>query len=260
MGVLNVTPDSFSDGGRYLAVDAAVAHGLALAEAGADIVDVGGESTRPGSQRISPGEEEARVLPVIAQLAEAGVRVSIDTLNASTALSAAAAGASVVNDVSGGLADPGMLPQIAGTPLTYIVGHWRGPMSDGGDTRYGDVVAEVRAELQERVRDAKAAGIAAGQLVIDPGLGFGKAGESNWRLLARFAELRELGLPVMVGASRKRFIGALLPEGAPLRDRDFPTAVLSVLAAQAGAWAVRVHDVAATRLALDVLERWEDAR
>ncbi len=260
MGVLNVTPDSFSDGGRYLDADAAVQHGLALAAAGADIVDVGGESTRPGSVRVAPGEEEDRILPVVARLAAEGVTVSVDTLNASTAMSAAAAGATIVNDVSGGLADEEMFRNLAGTPLIYVLGHWRGPMSDGGDTTYDDVVADVRAELRDRVRAAKEAGLAAEQLVLDPGLGFGKAGQANWKVLAHLEAFCELGLPVMVGASRKRFVSALLPEGSPMAARDLPTAVISVLAAQSGAWAVRVHDVAGTRLALRTFEQWEAAR
>lgn len=257
MGILNVTPDSFSDGGRYFASERAVEHGLQLRDQGADILDIGGESTRPGAKRISAQEEQDRVLPVISALRKEGAVVSIDTLNATTALSAAAAGATIINDVSGGLADPDMLKTVAGTELTYVLGHWRNG-SQEMDTRadYADVLADVRSELQARIRAAKEAGISDAQLVLDPGLGFSKVGFQNWQLLQRQHEFAKLGYRVMIGASRKRFLADLLPDDAPVEDRDLPTAVVSVLSAQQGAWAVRVHNVAQTRTALDTFAAW----
>jgi dihydropteroate synthase len=261
MGVLNVTPDSFSDGGRWASTDSAVRHAIDLRDAGADLVDVGGESTRPGADRVSPQVEQDRVLPVIAELARLGIRTSIDTLNAGTADLAAAAGADIINDVSGGLADPGMAAVVARTGLTYIAMHWRGharTMDTLAD--YDDVVSTVVAELTARVAVLEAAGVARSQIVLDPGLGFSKDAEQNWQVFARLDAFAPLGLPVMVGASRKRFLAGVLPAGAAIVDRDLPTAVLSVLAAQAGAWAVRVHDVAGTRTALNVLARVDSAR
>jgi dihydropteroate synthase len=248
MGILNVTPDSFSDGGRFAHTEAAIARGLELRDAGAAIVDVGGESTRPGATRVDPAEERARVIPVIAALAQEGVAVSIDTMNASTASAAVQAGARMVNDVSGGLADDGMARVVADTGAHFAVMHWRG----GADAApaFHDVVAEVRAELKARVAALVVAGVDPGQIVLDPGLGFGKAPEHNWALLAHLDELASLGHGILIGASRKRFVGALLPPGAPMEDRDFPTAVISALVARQGAWAVRVHDVPSTRLAL----------
>ncbi|TFD69827.1 dihydropteroate synthase [Cryobacterium ruanii] len=254
MGVLNVTPDSFSDGGQWASTDAAIEHGLLLHAQGADLIDVGGESTRPGATRVAPEQEQQRIIPVVTELARQGLRLSIDTLNAGTALAAAKAGASVINDVSGGLADPGMAAVVAETGLTYVVMHWRAhaqQMDTLAD--YGDVVTDVIAELRTRVDALTVAGVARDRIVLDPGLGFSKRTEHNWQLLNRLDAFAELGLPVMVGASRKRFLAEVLPVGAPVRDRDLPTAVVSVLAAQAGAWAVRVHDVAATRTALNVL-------
>ena len=254
MGVLNVTPDSFSDGGQWASTDAAIEHGLLLHAQGADLIDVGGESTRPGATRVAPEQEQQRIIPVVTELARQGLRLSIDTLNAGTALAAAKAGASVINDVSGGLADPGMAAVVAETGLTYVVMHWRAhaqQMDTLAD--YGDVVTDVIAELRTRVDALTVAGVARERIVLDPGLGFSKRTEHNWQLLNRLDAFAELGLPVMVGASRKRFLAEALPVGAPVRDRDLPTAVVSVLAAQAGAWAVRVHDVAATRTALNVL-------
>lgn len=250
MGILNVTPDSFSDGGRWDATDAAIERGLELRAQGAALVDVGGESTRPGAARVDPDEERARVLPVVAALAQEGVAVSIDTLNASTALAAVEAGAQFVNDVSGGLADDQMARVVADTGVHFAVMHWRG----GADARadFADVVAEVRAELKTRVAELVVAGVDPAKIVLDPGLGFGKDPAHNWALLTHLDELASLGHGILVGASRKRFIGALLPEGAPMEDRDLPTAVISALVARQGAWAVRVHDVPSTRLALDV--------
>jgi len=261
MGVLNVTPDSFSDGGRWASTEAAVQHAVDLCADGADLIDVGGESTRPGADRVSPGLEQDRVLPVITELSRLGIRTSIDTLNARTAELAADAGVNIINDVSGGLADPGMAAVVARTGLTYIAMHWRGharTMDTLAD--YDDVVTTVVAELSERVAVLEAAGVARSQIVLDPGLGFSKDAEQNWRVFARLDAFAPLGLPVMVGASRKRFLAGVLPEDAAILDRDLPTAVLSVLAAQAGAWAVRVHDVAGTRAALNVLARVDSAR
>ena len=258
MGVVNVTPDSFSDGGRYLDVDDAVAHGLELIAAGATIIDVGGESTRPGAARVDTREEQHRVAPVIAALAAAGARVSIDTMNAETARAAADAGASIINDVSGGLADDRMPGVMAASGLDCVISHWRGHSADmASRATYTDAAVDVARELDDRVTTLRGQGVDPGRIVVDPGLGFSKHAEHNWRILARLDLLRELGYPVLVGASRKRFIGALLPEDAPMEARDLPSAVVSVLAAQAGAWGVRVHDVAATRLALDPLDAWQ---
>jgi len=261
MGVLNVTPDSFSDGGKWATTDAAISHGLALQAEGADLIDVGGESTRPGAGRVSPAEEQSRIIPVITELARQGVVVSVDTLNAGTAAAAAAAGAVIINDVSGGLADPRMASVAADTGLTYIAMHWRGHAQKMDSLAvYGDVVAEVLAELSWRVDALTNAGVRRDKIVLDPGLGFAKLPAHNWQLLANLDAFDTLGLPVMVGASRKRFLAGVLPETAGIEARDLPTAVLSVFAAQAGAWAVRVHDVAATRTALNVLAVVDSAR
>ena len=251
VGVVNVTPDSFSDGGHYLDADAAIAHGLALTAEGADIVDVGGESTRPGAVPVPPAEELRRVLPVVRGLVAAGVRVSIDTRRAVVAAAAAEAGASIVNDVDGGAGDPAMLAVVAGTGADFVVMHSRGPAAASGG--YRDVVAEVAADLRDRVDAARATGIPDSRLIIDPGLGFAKNAQENWLLLARLDELRIGDLRMLVGASRKRFLGPLLPEGAPAAERDLPTAVLSALLADRDVWALRVHDVAATRVALAVV-------
>ncbi len=261
MGVLNVTPDSFSDGGLWLEPDAAIAHGLDLVAQGADLVDVGGESTRPGAIRVDPAEEQSRVVPVIRELAANGVTVSVDTLNASTARAAVEAGAAIINDVSGGLADARMPEVVLETDAQYVVMHWRGRL-DAADSRavYTHTVAEVRAELSARVTDLLQRGVDPAKLILDPGLGFSKNGHHNWQVLAGLHEIETLGYPVLIGASRKRFLGALLPDGAPAEDRDAPTAVISALAAQAGAWAVRVHDVPSTRIALDVVRAWQAGR
>jgi dihydropteroate synthase len=255
MGVLNVTPDSFSDGGRYQDVDAAVAHGVAMAEAGASIVDVGGESTRPGATPVASPQERKRVMPIVRELVARGVTVSIDTLHSATALAAVDAGAEIVNDVSGGLADRDMARVVAETGVHYVAMHWRG----GADVAagYRDVVTDVREELKARVAELVVAGVPPERVVLDPGLGFAKDAQHNWQLLARLDELASLGHGILIGASRKRFVGALLPEGAPMEDRDPPTAVISALAARSGVWAVRVHDVASTRLALDVWDHWQ---
>lgn len=256
MGVLNVTPDSFSDGGRWQSPDDAIAHGVAMAEAGASIVDVGGESTRPGATPVTDPEERRRVVPIVRELVARGITVSVDTMHAATALAAVDAGAEIVNDVSGGLADEGMARVVAETGVHFIAMHWRG----GADVAagYRDVVTEVRSELKNRVAELVVQGVAPERIVLDPGLGFAKDASHNWQLLARLDELASLGHGLLIGASRKRFIGALLPEGAPMEARDEPTVVVSALAARSGAWAVRVHDVPSTRRALDVWERWQD--
>ncbi len=255
LAILNVTPDSFSDGGEYVDADAAIARGIELRDAGAALVDVGGESTRPGATSITPEEEQERILPVIRGLVEAGVEVSVDTMNASTALAAAEAGASVINDVSGGLKDAGMYRVIAETGLKYIAMHWRGP-SDA-EAVYDDVVVDVRTELKARVAEMTVVGIDPSRVILDPGLGFAKTAEHNWQLLGRLDEVQSLGFPVLVGASRKRFLS---PWGENPAERDGATAIVSALAAQAGAWGVRVHDVESTRRALEVQAAWENGR
>lgn len=259
--ILNVTPDSFSDGGQFDSADEAVARGIELARQGADVVDVGGESTRPGAERVDPAEEQERVIPVIRGLVAAGVTVSIDTMNSATALAAAEAGASVINDVSGGLADPDMYRVVAQTKRLYIAMHWRGHSTDMDSLAvYDDVVTDVRTELKARLAEMFVWGVEREQVVLDPGLGFAKHAEHNWQLLGRIDELATLGHPLLIGASRKRFLGGVLPEGAATADRDLPTAVVSAFAAQAGVWAVRVHDVPSTRTALGVVDAWREGR
>jgi dihydropteroate synthase len=257
MGILNVTPDSFSDGGRYPDAEAAVQHGIDLYLAGADIVDIGGESTRPGAERIDAATEAARVVPVITGLAAARVPMSIDTTRAAVAVAALAAGASVINDVSGGLADPAMAGVAADAGCPWILMHWRGHSRDMLDLAvYSDVVAEVRAELLQRVDAAIAAGVDPAQIILDPGLGFAKKAEHNWALTAHLDVLIELGFPVLFAASRKTYLGRLLAtetgEPRPVGQREAATLATSVLAAAAGAWGVRVHDVRATADALAV--------
>ena len=261
VGVLNVTPDSFSDGGRYLGPDDAVAHGLRLVAEGADLIDVGGESTRPGARRIPAGEELRRVLPVLSALAGEGVACSVDTTRAEVAEASLSAGATVVNDVSGGLADPGMAKVVAAAGVPWILMHWRGHSDRMGELAvYSDVVAQVRDELSARVDAAVTEGVDPSMLVIDPGLGFAKHAEHDWALLHRLDVLLGLGLPVLVGASRKRFLGRLLADPAgeprPAPGREVATSALSALAAAAGAWGVRVHDVAASRDAVLVGRAW----
>lgn len=257
MGVLNVTPDSFSDGGRYSTVDAAVQHGLAMIADGADIIDVGGESTRPGASRVAAEEEIRRVRPVVQALADAGAPVSIDTTRAAVAEAAVAVGAVMVNDVSGGLADPAMAPAIAGTDAALVLMHWRGHSAAMAElAQYDDVVSDVADELARRVEAALAAGVDSARLVIDPGLGFAKTAEHNWELLARLDRFVGTGVPVLVGASRKSFLGRLLADTdgtiRPAAQREDATVATSLLAAQAGVWGVRVHHVRPTVDALAV--------
>ncbi len=265
MGVVNVTPDSFSDGGRWATTELAVAHGRQLIAQGADLLDVGGESTRPGARRVDLAEEQNRVLPVIRELADAGVAVSVDTIHAATAAAAIEAGAVIVNDVSGGLADPAMAGVLAAAGVVYICQHWRGdPRTMDGLTDYGgDVLAGVEAELRARLDHLADAGLADEQVVIDPGLGFAKTHEQSWRLLAATARLREdLRRPVLIGASRKRFLALALPDdvAADPLARDAATAATTALAAAAGAWAVRVHEVPASRDAVRTASLWKETR
>jgi dihydropteroate synthase len=265
MGVVNVTPDSFSDGGDFLDHGMAVARGLALVADGADLVDVGGESTRPGAQRVALSEELRRVLPVVRALAAEGVVVSIDTMRAAVAAAALEAGAAMVNDVSGGLADEDMARVVADARSPYIVMHWRGHSADM-DSRavYADVVTEVLDELQVRLDTLERAGVDLERVVVDPGLGFAKDADHNWALLAHLGDLAALGRPVLVGASRKGFLGRLLvgPDGSPrpAGAREDATTAVSVLAAGAGAWAVRVHEARATRDAVEVVAAVRRAR
>lgn len=257
MGVLNVTPDSFSDGGRYAGLDAAVEHGVALGREGANLVDVGGESTRPGAERVDAATEIDRVLPVIKELTSAGVVISIDTTRAAVAAAALAAGAAVVNDVSGGLADPAMARVVADAGCPWVLMHWRGHSRRMLDlANYDDVVSEVRTELSQRVDDAVAAGVDPSRLILDPGLGFAKRAEHNWELSKNLDRLIDLGFPVLFAASRKTYLGRLLaaPDGEPrpVDGREAATIATSVLAVAAGAWGVRVHDVRATADALAV--------
>ncbi|MDT5070588.1 MAG: dihydropteroate synthase [Mycobacterium sp.] len=267
MGVVNVTDDSFSDGGLFLDRDRAVEHGLAMSALGAAIIDVGGESTRPGATRVDADIETARVIPVIKELAGQGITVSIDTMHADVARAALENGAGIVNDVSGGLADPGMGPLLADAGVPWILMHWRsvGAEMPHRAPDYDDVVADVRTELLRSVDAAVSAGVDPDQLIIDPGLGFAKNAEHNWSLLRALPQLVATGIPVLVGASRKRFLGALLadPDGTA-RDpagRETATAVISAMAAQHGVWGVRVHDVRASVDAIKVVGAWTgDAR
>jgi len=261
MGVVNVTPDSFSDGGDFFDPEAAVAQGLCMRERGADIVDVGGESTRPGASRVSEDEERRRVLPVVRGLAGSGVFVSVDTMRAAIAEEALDAGAGMVNDVSGGAADPAMPSLVAAARVPYVVMHWRGHSADmQGRAVYADVVREVATELAARMDEVVAFGVEPEQVVLDPGLGFAKNGWHNWALLAHLDALAALGRPVLVGASRKGFLGQLLagPDGTarPAPARDAATAAVSALAARAGAWCVRVHDVGPSLDAVHVAAAW----
>ncbi|MFG2293550.1 dihydropteroate synthase [Streptomyces sp. NPDC048603] len=265
MGVVNVTPDSFSDGGRWFDTTAAVKRGLDLVAQGADLVDVGGESTRPGATRVDADEELRRVVPVVRGLASEGVTVSVDTMRAAVAEQAVAAGAVLVNDVSGGLADPAMIPAVADTGAPFVVMHWRGFSEDMNRLAvYEDVVGEVTAELRARIDAVISGGIAPERLVVDPGLGFAKQAEHDLALVAHLTDLRALGFPLLVAASRKRFLGRVLAGDGqtappPARERDAATAAVSALAAHAGAWAVRVHEVRATADAVRVARAVEGA-
>ena len=263
MGVVNVTDDSFSDGGLFLDRDRAVAHGMELVAQGAAIVDVGGESTRPGAIRIDPAVETARVLPVIEELAAQGITVSVDTMHAGVARAALATGAQIVNDVSGGLADPDMVRVVADAGVPWVLMHWRsvGSARPHQAPVYRDVVAQVRDELMAGADAAVRAGVDPARLILDPGLGFAKTAQHNWALLAALPEFVATGIPILVGASRKRFLGALLagPDGTPRPPdgRETATAVVSALAGWHGAWGVRVHDVAASVDALAVVSAWQ---
>jgi dihydropteroate synthase len=265
MGVVNVTPDSFSDGGRYLGADEAVAHGLAMLADGADLVDIGGESTRPGATRPLVAEELSRVVPVISELARQGALVSVDTMRAEVARAALEAGAVVVNDVSGGLADPDILHVVAERDAAYVAMHWRGH-ADTMQQRasYADVVGEVRDQLRRRVDDALAVGVSADRIIVDPGLGFAKTADHNWLLLQHLADLDDLGLPMLLGSSRKSFLGSLLADAAgnprPVLDREGANVALPTLAGLLGVWGVRVHEARASVDALKVVSRWRGDR
>lgn len=262
LGVLNATPDSFSDGNQFLGAEAAVARGLELVAQGAHIVDVGGESTRPGADAVSAAEEQRRVIPVVRELASRGVVVSIDTIKASTAEAAVLAGARIVNDVSGGHHDPAMADTVARLcanidGVTYIVGHWRGiPDAHHERSSYADVVREVADGLAESAQRAIEAGVPAENIVIDPGLGFDKTTEQGWLLLRRIDELQALGFRVLVGVSRKRMLADIAGAEKPATERDLATSVVSALCARAGVWGVRVHDVPGTVQAIAVESAW----
>ena len=259
MGVLNVTPDSFSDGGKFAGTETAIAHGKQMFQDGADIVDVGGESTRPGADRISIQEELDRVIPVISELTKSGIPVSIDTMRAEVAKQAVVAGACLINDVSGGKADPEMFNFLTTNDLPYIMMHWRGHSTEMMNlTNYDDVVADVCDELQLQVNAAVSAGVAVSRIVLDPGIGFAKTTEQNWPLLAEIDVLQDLNLPLLIGASRKKFLGELLAKNGNLRetdDREAATTAITTLLAAQSVWAVRVHDVKSSSDAVKVVSR-----
>jgi dihydropteroate synthase len=270
MGVLNVTPDSFSDGGQFSAADDAVNHARFLLATGANIIDIGGESTRPGAERVAIEEEQRRVISIIERITkdaafiDSGARVSIDTMNSETARAGVAAGATIINDVSGGLADDNMFAVAAETGALLVISHWRG-FSDVMNTlnAYQDVARDVASELEARVDAAVAAGVSRDKIIIDPGLGFAKDMQQNWKLVARLDELEKLGLPILVGASRKRFIASVLEpdEAGEVSNarRDVATAVLTALLLQRKLWGIRVHNVIATADAIDVVEALRNA-
>ncbi len=256
MGVLNVTPDSFSDGGLYEDLDAAVAHASEMVAQGAQYIDVGGESTRPGASRVDAATETKRVVPVITALTAAGIATSVDTTRALVASAALEAGAVIVNDVSGGLADPDMKRVVASAGCPYVIMHWRGHSADMQKlAHYDDVVRDVRTELLQRAAEAVSAGVNAERIILDPGLGFAKTAEHNWALSQHLREFTALEYPILFGSSRKSYLGKLLND-RPAPDRDVATAATSVLAAQAGVWGVRVHNVEATVDALKVWREW----
>jgi len=255
MGILNVTPDSFADGGEHFVFEDAMKHGRLLIEDGADIIDVGGESTRPGAERVSLEDELDRVIPVITELRELGAIVSVDTMRSEVAQAAIGAGATIVNDVSGGLADPLMAKVIAGSPqIQYIAMHWRGHSKEMQSlAHYDDVVREVKEELDERISELLKAGIAPEQLIIDPGIGFSKDAEQNWTLLRSVERLQLLGYPVLIGASRKRFLGELIGADQP-KDRDHASLAITADLARREVWGVRTHTVKPHRDAIEVIE------
>lgn len=263
MGVINVTPDSFSDGGKWLDAKTAIAHGVDLVDGGADIVDVGGESTRPGALRIDADEELRRVIPVVKALAAEGIPISVDTMRATVAQQSLDAGALIINDVSGGRADPDMFGVAARSGKPLVLMHWREhSRAMQNNTHYDDVVADVIAELRIQIEAAHQAGIADDNLIVDPGLGFSKTGEQNWTVLRHLDAFAELGYPLLVAASRKRFLGELLADGESIRptdEREAATVALSTLAAEHGAWCVRVHEPAASADAVRVIARWRSA-
>lgn len=262
MGVVNVTPDSFSDGGKWFDPDAAIARGLELVATGADIVDVGGESTRPGANRVESAEELRRVVPVVRALAATGAVVSVDTMRAEVAKAALEAGARLINDVSGGRADPDVLRVAADSGAPFVLMHWRAHSATmHNNTDYDDIITDVVQELGEQIDVARAAGIADTQLIVDPGLGFSKTGRQNWTVLSHLEAFKALGFPLLVAASRKRFLGELLGRGDDLRpvgERESATAAISAIAAREGAWAVRVHDAGPSVDAVRVAARWTD--
>jgi len=260
MGILNVTEDSFSDGGKYLSIDAAIDQGLKLLYSGADIIDVGGESTRPGAKDVDPALEQSRIIPVIEALVKAGAVVSVDTMHVSTARAAINAGAHIINDVSGLTYEPGMPELIAETGVPYVLMHRRGTAQNMvAEANYQDVVTEVIDELRSLRDEFVAKGVAPEQIIIDPGLGFAKDAEHNWALLSNVAAIEELGHRVLIGTSRKRFLGSLLAEAGTSRkplERDIATAATTVLAAKDQVWAVRVHDVIGSRDAIEVVQAY----
>jgi len=260
MGIINVTTDSFSDGGRHLELDAALKRARTMMIEGADIIDIGGESTRPGAERVSEQVERDRVIPLLREMVDLGAIVSVDTMRSAIAEEAISAGAAVINDVSGGLADPVMGEVIAAARVPFVAMHWRGH-SERMQTfaQYKNVTHEVRDELAARVDGLVMQGVELEQIIIDPGLGFAKTPAHNWELLHNFKLLKDLNLPILVGASRKRFLGELLSaEGVDraLDERDDATVALTALAAQAGAWCVRVHEVRGNRDAVEVARGW----
>ena len=257
MGILNVTPDSFSDGGLHFETELALKHAEDLIGAGAHSIDVGGESTQPGAQRVPLTEELRRVIPVVSELSRAGIVVSVDTTRAKVAREAISAGAQIINDVSGGLGDPEMAQVIAAAPhVSYVVMHWRGPATVmDGLNNYNQLGRDVATELSHRLEVLFDAGVSPTQIVLDPGLGFSKVGPQNWHLLTHLKYLRDLGYPILIGASRKRFF---TKENATLRERDLATAVLSGLLAQQGFWVHRVHNVAATARSLEIVKALEE--
>jgi len=263
MGVLNITPDSFSDGGAFLETADAVAQARLLISQGAQILDVGGESTRPGAKRVAPEIEQDRVLRVIDAIKDLGAEISVDTMNSTTAVLAVKAGASIVNDVSGGLADPKMFAAVAPLDCKFVLGHWRGHSDVMGSLNgYSDVAREVVAELREQVAMAVASGIARDRIIVDPGIGFAKDVSQNWNLVARLDELEQLDLPILVGASRKRFLAAALaddPAEVSTSRRDVATAVLTALLLQRKLWGVRVHNVETTSDAIKVVASLKEA-